>query len=82
MNRNALRLISLNLSEAQLRQYSPLDAGASLPRSAPTTPREMTMLAIWPDVLGISRSSTDVGYSCFKKRSVLDKSDARVLCRI
>ena len=67
IDRKALRLIGADLSEVQLRQCSLSDAEAGLSRSAPTSPREMTMQAIWAEVLGVSRSSIGTDDSFFKR---------------
>ena len=67
IDRKALRQIGADLSEVQLGQCSLSEAGAGLTPTAPTTVKEMTMQAVWAEVLDVSHASIGANDSFFKK---------------
>ena len=67
IDRNALRQIGADCSGEQLGQYSLSDSEAGLLRSVPTSSREMTMQAVWANVLDIPHASISADDSFFKK---------------
>ena len=67
IDRKALRQMGAELSEEQLGQCSPSEDGPDLPRTAPSTPRELTMQAVWAEVLDVPHASISADDSFFKK---------------
>lgn len=67
IDRKALRQIGADLSEEQLAQCSLSNAGAGLPQVLPSTPREITMQAVWAEVLDVPHASIGADDSFFKK---------------